>query len=301
MRRTLLAGLCLLTVLAPARAQTADQKKATVAYIRGLQQTDGGFAPAVAGGVKSSLRATSAAACVLKYFGDTGPARAPAAPFIARCFDQESGGFADAPGGKADVVTTAVGLIALEGYALPIRPYERAAKYLDDHVQGFEQIRIAAAGFEAIHRRPAKADEWLREIAALRNPDGTYGSGDGKARATGGAVVAVLRLGGKVPHPEMILKSLDAGQREDGAWGKEGTRGSDLESSYRVMRAYHMLQTGPARPAHADRLRAFIARCRNADGGYGVAGGQKSTLSGTYYAATILHWLDAPQPPDRRK
>ena len=52
----------------------------------------------------------------------------------------------------------------------------------------------------------------------MRNPDGTYGSGDGKARATGGAVVAVLRLGGKVPHPDAILKSLDAGQREDGAW-----------------------------------------------------------------------------------
>jgi len=292
-RRTLLAGLCLLTVLAPARAQSPDQKKATVAYVRGLRQEDGGYAPAVAGGVTSSLRATSAAARVLKYFGDTGPAK-PAAPFIARCFDKDSGGFADSPGGKPDVVTTAVGLIALEGYAMPARPYERAAKYLDDNVKGFEQIRIAAAGFEAIHQRPAKAEEWLKEIAAMRNPDGTYGSGDGKARATGGAVVAVLRLGGKVPHPDVILKSLDAGQRADGAWGKEGAKGSDLETSYRVMRAYHMLQTGPARPAHADRLRAFIARCRNPDGGYGVAPGQKSTISGTYYAATILHWMEAP-------
>jgi prenyltransferase beta subunit len=292
-RRTLFAGLCLLTVLAPAGAQTPDQKKATGAYVRGLQQKDGGFAPA-AGQDKSSLRATSAAARVLKYFGDTGPATTPAAPFIARCFDKDSGGFADSPGGKADVVTTAVGLIALEGYAMPTRPYERATKYLDDNVQGFEQIRIAAAGFEAIHQRPGKAEEWLREIAAMRNPDGTYGKGDGKARATGGAVVAVLRLGDKVPHPDMILKSLDAGQRPDGAWGKEGAQGSDLETSYRVMRAYHMLQTAPARPANADRLRAFIARCRNADGGYGVAPGQKSSVSGTYYAATILHWMEAP-------
>ena len=104
--------------------------------------------------------------------------------------------------------------------------------------------------------------------------------------------MAVLRLGGKVPHPDVILKSLDAGQREDGAWGKEGAKDSDLESSYRVMRAYHMLQTGPARPANADRLRAFVARCRNADGGYGVVPGQKSSVSGTYYAATILHWME---------
>ena len=292
MTRTLLAGLCLLTVLAPARAQTPEQKKATIAYIRGLQQKDGGFAPA-AGQDKSSLRATSAAARVLKYFGDAAPLTTPATPFIARCFDKDSGGYADSPGGKPDVPTTAVGLIALEGYLMAIRPYQRAAKYLDDQVQGFEQIRIAAAGFEAIHQKPAKADEWLREIAALRNPDGSYGKGDGKARATGGAVVAVLRLGGKVPHPDAILKSLDAGQRADGAWGKEGAKGSDLDTSYRVMRAYHMLQTGPARPAHADRLLGFIARCRNADGGYGVAPGQKSGVSGTYYAATILHWMEA--------
>jgi prenyltransferase beta subunit len=290
-RRTLFAGLCLLIVLGPARAQSPDQKKATLAYVRSLQQKDGGFAPA-AGSDKSSLRATSAAGNVLKHFGDRGPALTPAAPFLARCFDKDGGGFADSPGGKPDVTTTAVGLIAVTTYSMPARPYQGAAKYLDENVKGFEQIRIAAAGFEAIHQRPAKADEWLKEIAAMRNEDGTYGKGDGKARATGGAVVAVLRLGGKVPHPEVVLKSLDGARREDGAWGKEDAKGSDLETSYRVMRAYHMLQTGPAKPAHADRLRAFIARCRNDDGGYGVVPGQKSSIGGTYYAATILHWME---------
>ena len=293
MKRLLLVGFCVVLVPIAGRAQSPDQKKATVAYLQQLQQKDGGFAPA-AGQAKSSLRATSAALRALKYFGGDAKDRDAAATFVKSCFDKDSGGFADHPGGKVDVPTTAVGLIALPTLMMPVRPYERAAKYLNDNVKDFEQIRIAAAGFEAIHQRPAKADEWLEEIAAMRNPDGTYGSGDGKARATGGAVVAVLRLGDKVPHPDMILKSLDAGQRPDGAWGKEGAKGSDLESSYRVMRAYHMLQTGPARPAHADRLRAFIARCRNDDGGYGVAPGQKSSVSGTYYAATILHWMEAP-------
>ncbi|MGO9416384.1 MAG: prenyltransferase/squalene oxidase repeat-containing protein [Syntrophobacteraceae bacterium] len=42
----------------------------------------------------------------------------------------------------------------------------------------------------------------------------------------------------------------------------------------------------------AAKLRAFVAKCRNADGGYGVMPGQKSTGSGTYFAAIILHWLD---------
>ena len=42
----------------------------------------------------------------------------------------------------------------------------------------------------------------------------------------------------------------------------------------------------------AERVRKFIASCRNDDGGYGVTPGQPSTVSGTYYAAIILHWLD---------
>jgi hypothetical protein len=50
-----------------------------------------------------------------------------------------------------------------------------------------------------------------------------------------------------------------------------------------------MLKTQPADP---DRLRAFIGKCRNADGGYGVAPGQLSSAGGTYFAAIILHWLD---------
>ena len=48
------------------------------------------------------------------------------------------------------------------------------------------------------------------------------------------------------------------------------------------------------KPAEPDKLRAFIAKCRNADGGYAVAPGQPSTAGGTYFAGIILHWLDSP-------
>jgi hypothetical protein len=98
----------------------------------------------------------------------------------------------------------------------------------------------------------------------------------------------VLRLEGKVKNPDAIVKALNAGQRNDGGFGKAGVKGSDLESSYRVTRAYHMLK---AKPEKASALREFIARCRNADGGYGVEPGQPSTVSATYYASIILHWL----------
>jgi len=56
-----------------------------------------------------------------------------------------------------------------------------------------------------------------------------------------------------------------------------------------VMRAFAMLKEKPVNPA---KVRAFIASCRSAPGGYGVMPGQLPTAAGTYYAAIVLHWLD---------
>ena len=72
-------------------------------------------------------------------------------------------------------------------------------------------------------------------------------------------------------------------------FGKAGLEGSDQETCYRISRAFHMLKT---KPEKSDRLRDFIARCRNEDGGYGVAPGLPSNVGGCYYAGIILHWLD---------
>ena len=121
------------------------------------------------------------------------------------------------------------------------------------------------------------------------NEDGTFGKGDGAVRDTGGAVVAVLRLGGEVPHKDNVLKTIKAGQREDGGWSKADAKGSDLETSYRVMRCFHMMKE---KPDEVNKLKAFIAKCRNKDGGYGVAPGQPSSSSGTYFASIMLHWLE---------
>jgi prenyltransferase beta subunit len=289
MRRVFLAGLCLALVTAPARAQTPDEKKATVAWLGKLQTPDGGFQPAP-GQAPSGLRATSSSLRALKYFGGEVPDREKAGAFVRSCFLKDSGGFADRPGGKPDVALTAVGLMALVELKLDTGPYESAAlEYLGEHVKTFEDVRIAAAGLEAVGKQPPQAEKWREQVLALRNRDGTFGKGDGQARDTGGAVVALLRLGVKVEDREAVVKTLDAGQRKDGGFGKEGAGQSDLETTYRVMRCYHMLKS---QPAGADRCREFIARCRNADGGYGVGPGQPSGTSGTYFAGTILHWLD---------
>jgi hypothetical protein len=38
-------------------------------------------------------------------------------------------------------------------------------------------------------------------------------------------------------------------------------------------------------------LKTFIAKCRNADGGYGVTPGAESSLGATYNAGILYHWL----------
>jgi len=283
----LFAAFAVLVVTLPGLAEAPDGAKATIAYLRKLQTKEGGFAPD-AGKAKPSLRATSSALRALKYFGGEAPDRGAAGRFVESCFDKASGGFADSHGGKPDVATTAVGAMALVELHLPTGPYEAGVlSYLGEHAKTFEEIRIAAAGIEALGKQPPEAAGWLKRIEKERNKDGTFG-GPGDARSTGGATVIVLRLGGKVEHPAALIAALDACQRRDGAFSKGESEGpSDLESSYRIIRCYHMLKARP----DAARVLAFIDKCRNADGGYGVAPGQPSGIGGTYYAGIIRHWL----------
>ena len=304
MKHRLAAGLGLLLMAPFAFGQTPEiqksletylqkirsQQKAAVAYLEKLQQKDGGFAPD-ASTAKSSVSATNAAVRALKYMGAEVPNQSACADFVKSCFDKDAGAFADGPGGKVTVNSTAVGLLAATQLEEPRDVIQGGAilKYLEDNAKTFEDIRIAAAAFEAVGKPPARADAWLQQIAKLRNDDGTYGKGDGAARDTGSAVAAVLRLGGKVEHPEAAVKAMQDGQRADGAFGPADSPSSDLPTSYRVMRSLHTLK---ARPADAGRLIAFIDSCRNDDGGYGVAKGKPSSAAGTYYAAIITHWLN---------
>lgn len=301
MKRFALILLAAAVCLGPVSAQTAEEKKATVEYLRGLQSEGGGFVvtklpPDSKLKLFPSLRATSSALRALKYFG--GEARDPKAcvRFVESAWDKETGSFVDmrvTPNPeklvKPDVFTTAVGLMAMVELKMPREPYlEPAVKCLAENAKDFEQIRIAAAGLETVGQRPKVADAWLEQIVKMRNPDGTYGKGGNLARDTGAAAVTVLRLGGKLENRDNVVKAIKSGQQADGGYAKDGEISSDLETSYRVMRAFVMLKERP----DAAKLRAFVVKCRNADGGYGVSPGAASTVSGTYFASILLHWLD---------
>ena len=271
-------------------AQPAADKKATIRFLVGLQQPDGGFV-ATPGDpkAKSSLRATSAAVRAIKYLGGEVPNADKVRVFVANCHDPESGAYADGPGGKGDVILTAVGIMA-SAELEKARNFGPSVAYLAKSAETFEQRRLAVAGMEAAGKFVPVIKSWFAEIRKQRNPDGTYGTGDGQARETGGVVAMFLRAGEKLSDDERkaVVSALQAGQRPDGGFGKTGEKGSDVETTYRVMRAFHLLKE---RPKDVAKLKEFIAKCRNADGGYGVVPGQPSTAAGTYFAATVRKWL----------
>ena len=98
-------------------AQTPEQKKSTIKFVQELQVGDGGFVPAPVDGrldqnPKGSLRATTAALRALKHFGGAASDKKAGEKFVQACFDAQSGGFSDQPGGKPDVISTAIGLMS---------------------------------------------------------------------------------------------------------------------------------------------------------------------------------------------
>src|SRR5438309_647590 len=86
--------------------------------------------------------------------------------------------------------------------------------------------------------------EVAHKAKADRNADGTWGDGPGQARATGSAAVALLRMGVNLDNRDAVVAAMKTGQRPDGGWSK-GDGPSDLETSYRVMRAFFMLKAKP--------------------------------------------------------
>jgi poly(3-hydroxybutyrate) depolymerase len=292
MKRALGWGLVgLLVVLlgpgpaAPGQVVPSEEPGATARYLAALQNPDGGFA--ARSGERSSLPATSTAVRTLKNVGGSIPDVLACLAYLRSCFDKASGGFAPAPGGTPDVRTTAVALMAVADMKIASdQMVNGAIAYFSKNVQSFEDIRIAVAGLEAVEKSSPDFARWAAQVEKDRNSDGTWGDGPGRFRDTGGAAVALLRMGVTLDKKDAVLEALRAGQRPDGAWSKSDA-GSDLEATYRIMRCFYMLKEAP----DLDRLRGFIARCRHSDGGYAVQPGADADLTGTYYATTILRWV----------
>jgi prenyltransferase beta subunit len=266
----------------PAHAQTPAEYLQTAAYAAAHQNKDGGFAAKA--GQKSSLGATNSGLKILLHVGGSVPDILSCVHYVKSCRDS-SGGFAPEPGGKPDVVTTAVGLMAASELKIADAELAKAAiGYLGKNAKAFEEVRMAIAGLEAVRTPSPDFPRWLEEINKLREPDGTFGKGAGKAYATGGCAAAILRMGMKLENRDAIISAIKAGQH-DGGWSKEDGQ-PDLGASYRVMRALYMLGEKP----DVDRLLSFVKSCRQSDGSYASSPGGTGDLGGTYTATIITRW-----------
>jgi len=238
-------------------------KQRTAKWVLEQEAPDGGFYlapqdPKSDAAPRPLLRATNGAVRALKYLGFPllNTEREKHAAFVLKCYDPKTGAFAE-PGGKPDVAISSIGVMAAMELGIPKEKFAKAMDYLKENAKTFEEVRIAAAAVEA----------W-------------------------GVKEFTLRLGIQQPSdtpPEKLAAAMSGGQLADGGWAREGAKDSDMESTYRVMRAYMLLKQ---KPKDVKKLRAFIESHRNKDDGYAAKPGDKSTMSGAYYATIITKWLD---------
>ena len=305
--RILIALAALLLVPSLSLAQTEkvveelERKLATIRYVQGLQDKETGAFKASADAKGTSLRATSAAVRALKYQNGKPaikavPNAARTAAFVMSCFDPKTGGFADSPGGKLDVALTAVGVMAAMELEIPKDKFAKAMDYLKENAKTFEDVRIGAAAVEAwgVKDCPFKLEEWHCVATVFARPFTNAPIQDPeRARELASFHAFMFRLNPGTESTPAFRKDLATpiidGQRADGGWGPKDVKTSDLETTYRVMRALMLLEE---KPKDVAKLREFIAKCRNKDGGYGVKPGEASSASGVYFATIIAKWLD---------
>jgi len=235
------------------RAQSAADFARTAAYAAAQQNADGGFAASP--GQPSTLGATNTGLRVLDYVGGSLFDEPGCIRFVNSCKVPGSG-FAHRPGGKPDVVTTAVGQMAAAELKIDDKAMiDDAIAYFGANARAFEEVRMSIAGLEAVGARSPDFAHWAEQLEALRTPDGSFGQHPGKAFVSGGVAAAILRMGMNLEKRDAVIATIKAGQRPDGAWSKDDGP-SDLSSSYRVMRALYMLKEKP----DVERLTGYIAR-----------------------------------------
>lgn len=277
-----------------------DQKLAnerTVKWVLAQEAPGGGFYlapqdPKDDAKPQPSLRATNGAVRALKYLGKDVPNKDRHAAFVLKCYDPKTGAFAE-PGGEPGVVITASGVMAAMELGVPKEKFARAMDYLKANAKTFEEVRLGAAAVEAwgVKDCPFKVSDWF-EIAKADFPRMIPHMNDGGARAIASIAAFVRRLDLQKDNdakPAVVAKLMNDGQLADGGWNRQGEKASDIESTYRVMRAFMLLQE---KPKDVEKLRAFIASHRNTDGGYATKPGDKSSMSGVYYCVIVSKWLD---------
>lgn len=275
--------LMLIVFIHPASAQlTETEVKGTLKSIVALQdETTGGFKA----NPKSdpSLKATAAGLRIWKQLSkDKFPNLDKVTAFVLGCHDPISGGFHE-PRCNPDVVTTCFGLMAAAEVGFPPKMYPRAMEYLKSNAKTFEDVRLGAAALESLDNKPNWLDDWIKIADAETGND---------ARTAASVAAMKLRLGYPVNNRQKVIDTILNDQRDDGGWGKAGASGSDLETTYRVIRALSLLK---AKPKNPDSIRTYLKKCQKLDSGRLFFADNEPSIFSTYYAIMAIHFLKSDQ------
>jgi prenyltransferase beta subunit len=308
----------LLLLLLTTSLAADDQKRDPMIeqYLKSVSSAQGGYRPYDPNPaeilIQPTLSATSSGVRAENYLFGEIARRKDHAAFVRSCFAEGEGGFSQTPKGKVDVASTAIGLMAAAELGIDSKELiSKSVEYLVKNAKTFEERRIAAAGFEAVKQFPEVTKEWIVELRKTANPDGSYGEGPTKGRSTGGAIAFILRLNGELSPEERkaAVSTLQSAQQADGAFIGADGKTTDLEATYRIMRAFYLLKE---KPKDLKKLNEYLLSCQSEDGGFGPkpatkgSGNRfgedgdsnyrvasKSTVSATYYYASISKWIKA--------
>src|SRR5262249_14257349 len=135
----------------------------TAQWVFAQESPDGGFRMTPQD--KPSLRATLSAMRALKYRGFPllKKQQERHAAFVMACYDPKTGAFAE-PGGKPDVPTTSLGIMAAIELGVPKEKVAKGMDYLKENAKTFEDVRIAAAAVEVwgVKDCPFDVKPWLK-------------------------------------------------------------------------------------------------------------------------------------------
>lgn len=267
-------------------ASSRSEREASRKYLLSLRNADGGFRVAMPEG-PSQLMASVGILRGVRYWGGKVPERERTIAWVSQCYHPSLGAFSDSPTSTPDVRSTALGLMALAELKAPLGRYSRdTLRYLETSATSLPDIYFTAAALEATGLETSAASRFRLAFEATESPDGSLCP---NAYEAAGAAITLLRLGGGPRHPKEVAARLVATQRSDGGFRAAGASPeSDLGGVYRLVRALYMLHAEPDKRS----LRRFMAKCRNEDGGYGLAPGKPSTGPATYYAGVVSHWLE---------
>lgn len=291
----MLSLILLLSITSQVVDTNQSHPLATVEFLHRCLNEDGSYRdnPTASNG---NLANTSAALRALKHWKGTPRHLDKTKAYVWSCFEKNAGQFKDVPHGKASYRMTAIGIMAVVSMRERFTPADlsriQVALLQSDQP---EEIRLGAAALETLvlDGQLAKVPtEWQAKLERTfkreMQPDGTYGSGTAHALLTAGYSAAFLRLGYQVANKEGIVDLLKAAQGNTGGWAN--AKGEiDLEATYRVMRCLFLLHCIDKNML--DRCEKFLHSLRQTDGGYSLPGSKVSTVSATYFAGSIHHWI----------